>query len=201
MKRQLLVSMIGNKFMKSSQISYYLRSIIVFYGTIMLLSCKNDIKQVDALAEEQDKPEMVGYELELIYSDSARIKYKVLTPEYIKTTKGVERYEEFPQGIYIISYDATGKEIGSIRSKYAKKLEEEMLWEARDQVVVINAEGKKLETEQLFWNMKDKTIYSERYTKLTAGKQILEGNTGFQSDQNLNNPVFYGITGQVEVNK
>jgi hypothetical protein len=79
--------------MKSSQISYYLRSIIVFLGTIMLLSCKNDIKQVEALAEEQDKPEMVGYELELIYSDSARIKYKVLTPEYVKTTQGVEKYE------------------------------------------------------------------------------------------------------------
>ena len=187
--------------MKSSQISYYLRSIIVFLGTIMLLSCKNDIKQVEALAEEQDKPEMVGYELELIYSDSARIKYKVLTPEYVKTTQGVEKYEEFPQGIYIISYDANGKEIGSIRSRYAKKLEEEMLWEARDQVVVINAEGKKLETEQLFWDMKEKTIYSKRYTKLTAGNQILEGHTGFESDQNLNNPVFYGITGQVEVNK
>lgn len=76
-----------------------------------------------------------------------------------------------------------------------------MLWEARDEVVVINAEGKKLETEQLFWDMKKEIIYSERYTKLTADGQILEGNNGFKSDQNLNDPVFYGITGQVEVDK
>lgn len=27
------------------------------------------------------------------------------------------------------------------------------------------------------------------------------GNNGFKSDQNLNDPVFYGITGQVEVDK
>ena len=66
---------------------------------------------------------------------------------------------------------------------------------------VINAEGKKLETEQLFWDMKEETIYSNRYTKLTSGNQILEGNTGFTSDQNLNHPVFFGITGQVEVDK
>ncbi len=179
----------------------FLRGIIVLVGTVMLLSCKNDVQEVNALADDEVRPEMVGYNLELIYSDSARIKYKVITPEYIKTAKGKEKYEEFPKGIYVISYDNTGKEVGSIKSKYARKLEEEMLWEARDEVVVINAEGKKLETEQLFWDMKKEIIYSERYTKLTADGQILEGNNGFKSDQNLNDPVFYGITGQVEVDK
>lgn len=177
------------------------RSITVLLGTVMLLSCKNDIEQVNALVEEEVRPEMVGYNLELIYSDSARIKYKVITPQYVKHTKGNEKYEEFPQGLHVISYDPTGKVVGSIQSKYAKKMEEEMLWEARDEVVVINAEGKKLETEQLFWDMKKEIIYSERYTKLTADGQILEGNNGFKSDQNLNDPVFYGITGQVEVDK
>lgn len=44
--------------------------------------------------------------------------------------------------------------IGSIKAKYAKKLEDEMLWEARNEVVIINAEGKKLETELLYWDMK-----------------------------------------------
>ena len=179
----------------------YLRSITVLIGTVMLLSCKNDVQQVNELVNEEVRPEMVGHNLELIYSDSARIKYKVITPEYIKTTQGKEKYEEFPQGIYVITFDNTGKEVGSIKSKYAKKLEDEMLWEARDEVVVINAEGKKLETEQLFWDMKKEIIYSERYTKLTADGQILEGNAGFKSDQNLNDPVFYGVTGQVEVEK
>lgn len=179
----------------------YMRSIIVLWGAMMLLSCKNDVQKVDALVEEIRQPDMIGYGLELIYTDSARIKYKVITSEYIKITKGEEKYEEFPRGIHVISYDRFGKEMGSIKSKYAKKKEDEMLWEARDEVVVINAEGKKLETEQLFWNMKEEVIYSERYTKLTSNGQILEGNSGFKSDQSLNNPVFYGITGQVEVNK
>lgn len=199
MKRQQLVLL--NKFMELYRKSYSLRSIIILSGIVMLLSCKNDIKQVEALPDETNQPEMLGYELELVYSDSARIKYRVLTPEYVKTAEGVEKYEEFPKGIHVISYDEDGKVIGSIKAKYAKKLEEAMLWEARNQVEVINAEGKKLETEQLFWDMKEETIYSNRYTKLTSGNQILEGNTGFTSDQNLNHPVFFGITGQVEVDK
>ena len=76
-----------------------------------------------------------------------------------------------------------------------------MLWEARNEVVIVNAEGKKLETELLFWDTNKGIIYSDRYVRLTSEGQIIEGNNGFQSDQNLEHPVFYGITGKVEVEK
>ena len=179
----------------------YMKSIIVLLGAIMLLACKNDIKEVNALAEREKRPDMTGENLELIYSDSARIKYRVLAPEYIKVNGEKEKYEEFPKGIHVISYDPEGKMIGSIKAKYAKKLEDEMLWEARNEVVIINAEGKKLETELLYWDMKKELIYSDRYVKLSADGQIIEGNNGFHSDQNLNHPVFENISGSIEVEK
>ena len=179
----------------------YMKSIIVFLGAIMLLACKNDIKEVNALAEREKRPDMTGENLELVYSDSARIKYRVLAPEYIKVNREKEKYEEFPKGIHVLSYDPAGKMIGSIKAKYAKKLEDEMLWEARNEVVIINAEGKKLETELLYWDMKKELIYSDRYVKLSADGQIIEGNNGFHSDQNLNHPVFENISGSIEVEK
>ena len=167
----------------------------------MLLACKNDIKEVNALAEREKRPDMTGENLELVYSDSARIKYRVLAPEYIKVNREKEKYEEFPKGIHVLSYDPAGKMIGSIKAKYAKKLEDEMLWEARNEVVIINAEGKKLETELLYWDMKKELIYSDRYVKLSADGQIIEGNNGFHSDQNPNHPVFENISGSIEVEK
>ena len=179
----------------------YMKSIIVLLGAIMLLACKNDIKEVNALAEREKRPDMTGENLELIYSDSARIKYRVFAPEYIKVNREKEKYEEFPKGIHVLSYDPAGKMIGSIKAKYAKKLEDEMLWEARNEVVIINAEGKKLETELLYWDMKKELIYSDRYVKLSADGQIIEGNNGFHSDQNLNHPVFENISGSIEVEK
>ena len=179
----------------------YMKSIIVLLGAIMLLACKNDIKEVNALAEREKRPDMTGENLELVYSDSARIKYRVLAPEYIKVNREKEKYEEFPKGIHVLSYDPAGKMIGSIKAKYAKKLEDEMLWEARNEVVIINAEGKKLETELLYWDMKKELIYSDRYVKLRADGQIIEGNNGFHSDQNLNHPVFENISGSIEVEK
>ena len=179
----------------------YMKSIIVLLGAIMLLACKNDIKEVNALAEREKRPDMTGENLEFVYSDSARIKYRVLAPEYIKVNREKEKYEEFPKGIHVLSYDPAGKMIGSIKAKYAKKLEDEMLWEARNEVVIINAEGKKLETELLYWDMKKELIYSDRYVKLSADGQIIEGNNGFHSDQNLNHPVFENISGSIEVEK
>ena len=158
----------------------YMKSIIVLLGAIMLLACKNDIKEVNALAEREKRPDMTGENLELVYSDSARIKYRVLAPEYIKVNREKEKYEEFPKGIHVLSYDPAGKMIGSIKAKYAKKLEDEMLWEARNEVVIINAEGKKLETELLYWDMKKELIYSDRYVKLSADGQIIEGNNGLR---------------------
>ena len=140
----------------------------------MLFSCKNDMEEVNRIANDEILPEMTGHNLEMIYSDSARIKYKVITPEYLKMSEGEEKYEEFPQGLHAISYDTDGKEIGSITCKYAKKLEEEQLWEARNEVVVINSEGKKLETELLYWDTQEGTIYSDRYVKLTADGQVID---------------------------
>lgn len=176
-----------------------LKSITALMGAVMLFSCKNDMEEINRVAGDEILPEMTGTNLEMIYTDSARIKYKVITPEYLKMSEGEEKYEEFPQGLHAISYDTDGKEIGSITCKYAKKLEDEQLWEARNEVVVVNAEGKKLETELLYWDTQKQIIYSDRYAKLSADGQIIEGNRGFKSDQDLKSPIFYGITGELEV--
>lgn len=151
------------------------------------------------MAAREGLPELSGEGMVLFYSDSARLKYKVSAPVYEKYNLEKEKYDEFPKGLKAVLYDKDGKEVGSIVSKYAKKLEEEMLWELRDEVVVINSEGKKLETELLYWDMKKEIVYSDRYSRLTSGDQIIEGNGGFESDQQLYNPVFKNVTGQVEI--
>lgn len=163
----------------------------------MLFSCKTDQKEIDRIVSRTDRPEMSGENLTLLYSDSARIKYKVITPVYDKYNKEGQKYDEFPKGIHAILYDKEGNEVGSLVSKYAKKLEDEMLWEIRNEVVVVNSEGKKLETELLYWDMKKEFLYTDRYTRFTSGEQMIEGNNGFESDQQLNNPQFKNVTGKI----
>lgn len=176
----------------------FLKSITVLLGAVMLLSCKNDMKDVAALGlEEPIKPVMSGENITLTYSDSARIKYKVITPEVLKFVKEKENYQEFPQGIYAISYDIDGQVLGTVKSKYAKNLEDEMIWELRNEVIVVSGE-KKLETELLFWDTKNGKIYTNRYVRLTDKGNLLEGHNGLTSDQELNNPVIHNTSGEVE---
>jgi LPS export ABC transporter protein LptC len=165
----------------------------------MLFACKNDIKKINALNNPTASlPEMSGENMVMIYSDSAVIKYKVITPQYNKITKNDVKYDEFPKGIHAISFDKEGLPEGDIKAEYAQRREDENIWEVRNNVVVTNVDGTKLETELLFWDMMKKRIYSPRYSRLTFKDNIIEGNNGFESDQNLKNPIFNNITGDVK---
>lgn len=97
----------------------------------------------------------------------------------------------------MISYEKDGTERGTVDSKYAKNLENDMLWELRNQVVVISGD-KKLETELLFWNTEKGIIYTDRYVRLTDKGNVIEGNNGLVSDQELENPVIKNTSGEVE---
>lgn len=168
---------------------------VLILGTGKLFSCKNRQK-TRSVVSRTDRPEMSGENLTLLYSDSARIKYKVITPVYDKYNKEGQKYDEFPKGIHAILYDKEGNEVGS-GVEIREKLEDEMLWEIRNEVVVVNSEGKKLETELLYWDMKKEFLYTDRYTRFTSGEQMIEGNNGFESDQQLNNPQFKNVTGKI----
>lgn len=176
------------------------KSIMMLSCIIILFSCQNNsIKEVNKIISSDTlKPLMIGEEMELIYSDSARIRYLIKTPRYAKYNIDKHDFEEFERGIEVKSYDKKTRMIGSIRSLYANKKSKEELWELRDSVVIINSEGKKLETELLFWDMRKKKIYTDRYVRLTSDKQIIEG-YGFESDQDIQHPEFKNISGTLEL--
>ncbi|MCC8174488.1 MAG: LPS export ABC transporter periplasmic protein LptC [Odoribacter sp.] len=170
------------------------KSIIILFWVIMLLSCKNDMEAINQLTTVETLPQVTGEDMIMIYSDSARIRYRITTPLFYQ----YENEKDFPQGIHVISYNEEGEFEAEITSKYAKQLENENLWEARNDVVVINAEGTKLETELLYWDMEKRIVYTDRYCRLTKGGNILEGNNGLESDDNLQHPVFKRVTGEIE---
>lgn len=173
-------------------------SIAVLWGMAMLFSCNNNIKEVNEFLSASSLPLLSGDGLELVYSDSAKVRYILRTPEYFKYKKEREEYDEFPSGLYAESFNPNGELVGTISCKYAKKNEEDRIWTLKDQVVVRNPDGKKLETELLFWDMEKATIYSDRYVRLTDKGQVIEGN-GFESDQDICNPKFKNISGTLEI--
>ncbi len=182
------------------KISYsYIKSIAVIMLTVMLLSCSNKISDVEKYSSNNENIGMLGKDLTMIYSDSLVVKMKVNAKEYIRYGEDDEKAcEEFPQGVFLESFDEKGLFEASIESQYAKYYGDTDMWEARNAVEVINSEGRKLNTELLFWDRSKEIIFTDKYVKITTPDgQVIEGNKGFKSDQNMQNIELTKISGEI----
>ena len=145
---------------------------------VLLFSCVNDMEMVQRFIDTETEPDMTGEQVEVMYSDSARLQMKMITPLIKQFNSVKEQRDEYPEGLHAWFYENTGELKAEIRANWAKYDKIAELWEARSDVVLINDKGEKLETEQLFWDTQKAIVYSEKYTKITSPDgSILTGTT------------------------
>ena len=88
--------------------------------------------------------------LTIVYSRQGNLSYRFKTPLLERYEMAREPYKEFRKGVEIQTYnDSTHRLESTLTANYAIYLEKQQLWEAKGSVVATNAEGRKLETEQL----------------------------------------------------
>jgi LPS export ABC transporter protein LptC len=169
-------------------------------GFWILNSCKNDIETINALTSDLNLPDLTGYNIEMSYTDSGVLKGKIFAPEVYQYIHKEEPYYEFPQGIKVVFYDRSGNAKSFIQAKYAIYFDKKQLWEARNQVLAENpGAGEKLETEQMFWDQKEKRIYSDKFSKMTNPDGVFKGENGFEADEDLSNKLMKGYSGKLNV--
>jgi len=182
---------------KTIQIELIYKSIVALIGATMLLSCENNIKEVESITAEESRPEIYGENVEFIFTDSTRIQYMAYAIEFLEIKTEDEFYKEFPKGGQVISYNEDGTQAWNIRSNYAKYLDEEQLWELRNDVVAVSDDGKTINTELMYWDQKKQEIYSDQYVRITEKDgQMLEGNS-FTADDKLNTILLNQVSGEV----
>jgi hypothetical protein len=143
------------------------------------------METINKFIDEEIEPNVLGENVELLYSDSACLQMRLTTPLFKQFSSASEQRKEFPHGLHVWFYEKTGELKAEITANWAKEDETTGLWEARSNVVVTDYDGKKLETEQLFWDRQKGEIYSEKYTKITMEDgSIFTGNT-FWSKQDF----------------
>ena len=152
---------------------------------VVLCSCVNDMEVINKFIDEENEPDLVGDNVEVLYTDSARLQMRMVTPLIKMYESATDARDEFPQGIHVWFYEKTGKLKAEITANWAKHDIGTDLWEARSNVVLIDAEGKKLETEQLFWDPKKGIVYSEKYTKITHENGTVGTGDTFTANQDF----------------
>jgi LPS export ABC transporter protein LptC len=175
--------------------------LIVLVSIIYLGSCKNEIGQIADLTKDLNLPNQSGKNYEVQYTDSGRLQLKFKAPivtRFVKKEGGP--YYEFPAGIEVIFYDKDANPESKVTSGYAKYFEVKNLWEARDSVVARNLKtNERLDTEQLFWDMNKKLVYSEVFTKITNIDGVYYGEKGFEAAQDMKKYKLIGSSGSMNL--
>lgn len=149
----------------------------------ILYSCKNDIDEVNALTSTGKEPIRTGKNVELIYSEKATAKIKVKAPE-MEEYAGEKNYMEMPAGIEVFFYDSLQKVTTTLTANYAINWISENKMEAKNDVVVVNEKGEKLNTEHLVWLQDSSKIYSDEFVKITTADEILMGD-GLEANEDF----------------
>jgi LPS export ABC transporter protein LptC len=174
--------------------------IVAFFSVLLITSCENDLEVVRVFSDPGKQPDIVMTNFEIIYSDSAKVKARLTAPLMERYDSDKKKYSEFTKGLHVYFYNDSLKVNAEIMAKYAINYEKQQLWEGRNDVVVTNTSGDKLNTEQLFWDQAKKKIYTKKYCRVTKpdGTQHI-GENGMEADQNLDNMKFFGSSGTLSV--
>ena len=164
------------------------RSLIISIAiaVAMLMSCKSDIEVISSLTNIDNLPSQTIVNLETIYTDSAKIQLIVKSKLVETYNQEEDPYLEFPEGLEVFFYDKNEIVESQLSAKYAIYHKADQLWEAKDSVVVINANGEILNTEQLFWDENEKLIYTSKFVSITTTNEIIYGE-GMEANENFTN--------------
>jgi LPS export ABC transporter protein LptC len=180
----------------------FLKSIGACLFVPMLFSCTNDSKEVRDFLAEKNLPIGVAKNAFHIYKDSGQVTSKLITTQLNDfSNRKSHPYNEFPKGVKIINFENDGKDSVTVIGDYALTYSKTSISELKGNVVVINhTENSVLETDQLFWDQKNKYFFSEKKFILTTQTDTIRG-VGFESREDLTKWVSKNITGDIITNE
>lgn len=172
-------------------------SIAALFWAALFFSCREKIDIVDA-SLKPDVPTQIVHDFVTSFTDSAVLELKLKSPLMKYYGKKEVPYADFDEGIEVYFYEGEDKIIGEITANFARYTESKGLWEVRENVVAINDEGEKLETELLFWDENKDLIYTDNYVRITQKDQIIMGN-GLESDTKFNSWKIKNVTATIYI--
>lgn len=185
-----------------SKIFLNTRHLAVFFlvvFTFVSSGCENDPSEVARITKYENEPLEHIKGLETIYSDSGIVRVKVTAPE-LKKIGTNQLITELPGGLHIEFFDEQLNVESELKAKYAIHYENERKWEARNDVVVVNKKGEKLNTEKLIWDERKELLSSDQHVKITTAEEVIFGN-GFEANQDFSRYKIQNVTGVLTVKK
>jgi LPS export ABC transporter protein LptC len=174
-----------------------IKVIPVLFAFGILFSCENDIKEVESLTSTKKIPTSKGKNVELIYSEKANVKIKIIAP-LMEEYEDEEKYIEMNEGVKVLFFDSLLNVSSTLTSNYAIQRVSKKIMEAKNDVVVVNDKGEKLNTEHLIWLEDSSKIYSDVFVKITTVDEIIMGE-GMEANQDFTKWKIHKIKGTINI--
>lgn len=149
-------------------------------------SCENDLEKIKTITSIDQFPDASGKNYEILYSDSFRVRVRILAPKIERFVRIEEPYIKFPKGMTAYFYDDSLKIEAYIKAKDVVYFEKDYLWEAKNNVECRNlANGNQINTEHMFWDERRDLIYSHTQSRIVNENGTFYGENGFEARQDL----------------
>jgi len=151
-------------------------SIGLLTSSMLFFSCNNTFEEISDSVDYTRYPSETANNIEIVQTDSGKIELKIFAPILERfSIEDEQAYEEFKKGLEVLTYSEYPEISSSLTCEYAIHLVDSNVWEARDNVVVINIDGDTILTEQMFWDNETHRIYSDKFVNIRSETQTIYG--------------------------
>ncbi|MEZ4956627.1 MAG: hypothetical protein R2825_23930 [Saprospiraceae bacterium] len=166
----------------------------------LLTACENDLSEVNRLFSNEETQVETALGVEMLYSDSAILNLRIVTPKLVRHIADKDPWQEFPDGLEIEFYSKNGKEVtGRMTANYAQRFDNESKFIVRDSVVWYGEKGEKLETEELIWEEENDKVHTNKFVIVRRPDEIIYGH-GFDSNKDFTKWRIRAIEGRIKSN-
>jgi len=153
----------------------------------MFASCANDIAEVDALTENVSTSIEEGKGVEILYSDSAEVKVRILADSIVRYVERSNPRDVFPSGIFIEFLSPQGRPTSWLEAETAVRSERDNTFTARGNVRFYNKKNEKLVSTELIWDEAKSILHTDKFvTIIQAERQDTTYGFGFSSNEEFN---------------
>ena len=155
---------------------YYFLSFII-PALLLLASCETttfkDVQRINSVAFS---PMGRSENINLKYTDSGKVKAILVSPLMLDYSNLEYGFNEFPEGVNV-TLMGDKEQKSYIVADYAITYAKTDIIDLQGNVKITSADGKVLETQQLYYDQKNEWFYTEKFFKFTHNTQgsFLEG--------------------------
>lgn len=164
----------------------------------LFISCENDINEVNRLFSNEETLVETATGVELLYSDSAILKLRIVAPKLLRHLDKKDPYQEFPDGLSVEFFGPDGQTVtGRMTAKFAERYDNNGKFIVQDSVVWTGSAGERLETEELIWEEEKDRVHTTKFVIVRRPDEIIYGH-GFESNQKFTQWKIRAIEGRIK---